>query len=88
MNTTFQKGGEMKELKIEKGIPIPVPRSFVKWKPIFENMEIGDSFFISEEGYKNSDTMITSINSSSRSVFPKKMAVRKVDGGARVWRIA
>ena len=79
----------MSEIEIEKNVPLPMSRRNVVPLPDISTMVIGDSFFIPA-----STPMHCSSNASSRVKFWAvthglnwKFTVRKVDGGARVWRI-
>jgi len=67
-------------IDIEKGIPFPAIRCR---KYPFDKMEKGDSFFIATD-------KLNSVHNSA-SVWGRrhnmKFVVRKVDDGARVWRI-
>jgi hypothetical protein len=67
------------ELKIEKGIPIPVKRGGV-FIP-FDAMEIGDSILIKGIGQSN-------VVSRLYAFRPKKFTTRSLESGVRVWRIA
>jgi len=73
------------EIKIEKGIPIPIPagRQGAQRKNPFDEMEIGDSFLVAEEKIRT----VRSLASFAKKKSGMKVATRKVDGGFRVWRI-
>ena len=65
-------------MKIDKGIPYPARKA----KYPFNEMDVGDSFFI-EAGFdaaRSSSAVFGSRNN-------KKFSFRKVDGGFRCWRI-
>ncbi len=70
------------EYKIEKNIPVPAPMSGTKYP--FKNMEIGDSFFIPFE--RVATTKVAGYKYAAANGV--KISFRKVEGGARVWRIA
>jgi hypothetical protein len=76
----------MEKIKIEKGIPMPTKKEY-PW----DEMEIGDSFFV-----KANDNDIVKTHSSIQSLGIRwfrvhkpdgKVATRKVEGGVRIWRI-
>ncbi len=75
-------------MKIEKNIPIPKKYCLTKYP--FQEMEIGDSFFVECDTKEGRKTMCT-INSSKTNYIkrfdPEKMfLMRLVEGGIRVWR--
>lgn len=68
--------------KIEKGVPAPGRRT----KYPFGEMEVGDSFFV-EHG--NASALSNAACSYARYwKKPFKYSARRVDGGARIWRIS
>lgn len=69
--------------KIEKGIPLKQRRSYP-----FEEMEVGDSFFVGfEEGNPNNvRAAVYSSASSYGSRHNKRFATRIQGDGVRVWR--
>ena len=70
--------------KIEKGIPMTKPRAIRERKYPIREMKVGDSFLIPEKD------LIQSQSQSVRTIASEngyKVAVRKVDGGVRVWRV-
>ena len=74
----------MDEIKIEKNIPLRTRRTHTALYAVIEQMEIGDSFFIADGQTKPQSTGIARL-------FKKlgaKAAIRTVEGGMRVWRIA
>ena len=78
-------------IQIEKDIPIPKVGGGVHKEhkyPLCE-MEVGDSFFVSEGGdTKKERTMQAAIISMGNRRYPgKKFTSRKVKGGIRFWRI-
>lgn len=78
-------------VKIEKGIPLPVSR--VVRKPLypFDDMAVGDSFFVGEENTverfrlhgKLAQHKALSQAHRNGAVF----TIRSVPGGVRVWRL-
>lgn len=73
----------MEELRIEKGVPI---KAFYEAgnTELLKKMEVGDSVFISN----NSTTQQT--RNRFYSIAKRigiKVIIRKVEGGARMWRI-
>jgi hypothetical protein len=74
--------------KIDKGIPMPVPTGSPCKYP-FKDMVVGDSFLVPEADAKNLHARIQSrANHLRASIRGYKLAVRRVDGGRRVWRIS
>lgn len=69
-------------MKVEKGIPAPVLREVVKYP--YEDMEVGDSFYV-EGGTLNK---LCYQNRKAGIALGWKFTVRKVEGGVRVWRVA
>ena len=65
------------DIKIEKGIPLPIPRQ----RYPFATMKIGESFFSDKSGVQN----LSSIYSKKGKA---KFTCRKVEGGFRVWRVS
>jgi hypothetical protein len=74
--------------KIEKGIPLPPPANGrPQSKPNsypWDDMEVGDSFFVHDPQKVNS-VKVSAHNMNSRS--KRKFTTRILDGGIRVWRI-
>ena len=74
-------------IEIEKGVPL------VSWKSCgikypFNDMEIGDSFFIPcDEGNERETRRRITIAVDYRRIEQKKYSVRQVSGGIRCWRI-
>ena len=76
-------------MKIEKDIPIPHSRLTGNRKKYpFENMEIGDSFFVQVVNIFEKRKRASSIIACARRELPKKFISRQVDGGVRIWRIS
>ena len=64
----------IKEVKIEKNVPLPKPRNRYPW----HKMEVGDSIIASSSGIVGGATKATGF----------KFVARKVNGGGvRIWRI-
>jgi len=75
--------------EIEKSIPIPEDWSRGrKQKYPFDNMEIGDSFFVPRDEEKATN-LILSISSAKRRALPKQFTVRyiRTEKGVRTWRV-
>ena len=60
---------------IEKDIVIPGTKKKYPWN----DMEIGDSFFVPEADAKG-------VSSSHRKHYGEEHVTRRVDGGIRIWR--
>jgi len=75
------------EYKIEHNIPIPVSRS----KYPFDEMEVGDSFFVKcekKDKAKKQGILFSCANQNAkRRKSERTFSTRQVDGGIRVWRI-
>jgi hypothetical protein len=80
--------GGRESFAIEKGVPIPpiVHPDHHATKYPWPVMELADSFFAPADAVKFS-TLRTGISSANKRYAPKKWAVRRVEGGARVWRV-
>ena len=77
---------KLKDMKIEKNIPIPEKQSKRLMYP-WPDLEVGDSFFIEDYTRKKQ----IGISSSAFIWFRKhkphgKIVTRRVEGGIRVWR--
>ena len=72
--------------EVEKNIPLPFIFRIEKRKYPFEEMEVGDSFFITLKE-KDLRKRQISISSAGKHLGPKKFITRKCDGGIRCWRI-
>lgn len=72
---------------IEKGVPLPASRARSSYP--FADMNIGDSFLVSagadDMAKQSSKVAVAARNYGKRS--ERKFAIRKVEGGARVWRV-
>ena len=74
----------MSDFVIEKGVPAPEARYRNKYP--FGEMEVGDSFFVpGGEAGKLSNSASVYARYHGRKL---KFSARKVEGGARVWRVA
>ena len=72
----------MSEFDISKGIDIPDGRASYP----FEEMEVGDSFFIPCEDRKEANRRAANARNASYRYVERKYMARLVDGGVRVWR--
>lgn len=80
----------MKQPKIEKGIPIPRKWQTDKKTTILDNMEVGDSIFISVET-KDFQKSVVSIRSNAGQTAKKKgwkivSRLYRDENGLRIWR--
>lgn len=75
-------------MNIEKGIPLPV-RSNSKHKYPFDDMEVGDSFYVQGEGRELSrfKAHVSTQNRRLRDdrITGRYFTVRTVEGGVRCW---
>lgn len=71
-------------LKIERDIPVPETRGRHAKYP-FNEMEIGDSFFVPADD-RPIPILQRSIIASAHKL-ESKFVTRAVDGGVRVWRV-
>lgn len=81
----------MTEIKIEKNIPIApkrAPGRPSKSKYPFNEMEIGDSFFVSGITLSTINCTVRKFRMRNARNDGLKFTVRAVDGGFRVWRVA
>lgn len=70
-------------LHIESTVPLPDDRPRLKYP--FDDMQVGDSFLITDAGMvKNARSAAWMYSKRHRMKF----SCRKVDGGWRVWRTA
>jgi hypothetical protein len=70
----------MSEIKVERGVSIPVDGNY---KYPWAGMEVGDSFFIAGEA----GNRLRSAAGYSGLRNGRRYSVRKVKGGYRVWRV-
>ncbi len=66
-------------MKIDKNIPLPKARSQFP----FHDMEIGDSFCVTEDKLRSTRTLANTFGGK----LNRKFTVRKFEGGYRCWRI-
>jgi hypothetical protein len=80
-------------IKLDKGVPIPPrtrghgPHRKFPW----EEMEIGDSFFVPKKGkhYPQTDVSAKSyVKRHLATMAGKKFAARRNSEGVRIWRVA
>lgn len=69
--------------EIEKNIPIPNPEVGRNRLYPFDDLEIGDSFFVPNKTRHDFSGPLH--QASQRTKF--KFSVRSVDGGVRIWRV-
>lgn len=72
----------MSKFKIDRNYAMPIRTSSIEYP--FNDMEVGDSFFVASESRKI-DSLRGRISSAAR-MKGIKVATRKIDGGLRVWR--
>jgi len=80
-------------IKVDKGIPIPKPRQGTGSGYPWDDMKVGDSFFIPNDAENMNNVAhqnkLSSAARSRRMNHPnEKYTVRAVKGGTRVWRIS
>lgn len=74
-----------KQIKIEKGIPIPrIKRNSSKVDYPFEKLKIGDSFKLRDGDYFRSGQLKAAISKALKI----KLIVRTMKSGPRIWRVA
>lgn len=71
------------EIKIEKNVPCP--KNFTKYP--FDEMDVGDSFFVEAQGKTINAALISWKRRKKNIGSGKKFIRRTVNGGQRVWRI-
>jgi len=75
-------------ITVEKTVPLPERRNNTKKYP-FDQMEIGDSFFVELAQGKKPYTLKQAVNKANNKFKgAQHYIVREVQGGARVWRDA
>ena len=78
--------------KIEKDIPLCRSAAMVSKYP-FDEMEVGDSFFVPHAEAKNARMSALARNAGQYKKLPKHIpvqrhfATRTVEGGIRIWRV-
>ena len=84
------------EIKIDKGVPIPDPKSRGgKWSRVFRAMDIGDSFVVTEDmiaGHKTLNSAKSSLIHAARrdgmKITTRALEIVPGNNGIfRVWRI-
>jgi hypothetical protein len=73
------------KIQVEKGVPIPdgeAPRENYPWG----EMELGDSFFLPGDPDRMFDRLSRTARERRRR-YGGRFLIRRVAGGARVWRI-
>lgn len=70
------------DYKLEKGIPLPKRPGRKPTYP-FEQMHIGDSFFVKNGKARSLRNSATNASRKSKHRY----AVRIVEGGVRIWRV-
>ena len=75
-------------LQIEKGIPLPERKFFGEPAYPYNQMEVGDSFMLPHEDSNKAVARLSSTAAAYGKRAQMKFSVRKVEGGARVWRVA
>ncbi len=70
------------KIAIDKGVSMKTPNQYP-----FEEMEIGDSFFISCKEVSEENRVRSNSTSATYRLRPRAFKAKKVDGGIRVWRI-
>lgn len=70
-------------LHVESTVPLPDDRPRLKYP--FDDMQVGDSFLITEAGMVKNARSAAWMYSRRHGM---KFSCRKVDGGWRVWRTA
>ncbi len=69
---------------------IPVPKRTRKKKFYLELMTIGESYFLTDEGYKSHTIAVSAAGQAAKSARKQtgyKYIVRTVEGGTRIWRV-
>jgi len=73
------------QYKVEKDIPVPKGEAYTKYP--FDEMSIGDSFFIEEYSREKMQSIGGAISNYKKTKAPKKRFKQlKYEGGIRVWR--
>lgn len=74
------------EIKIEKGVPIPQIVRRIYPPSTFENLQVGDSFYI--DNYKEAHRIYLCFrNYCTSDNTTWKISMRRQGSGARIWRI-
>jgi hypothetical protein len=71
-------------VEIEKNVPMWPRRSGMNWTPVFDRLDVGDSFVLPVEA----KSAVGSAASRYTKTTGKKLIRRAVTDGLRVWRVA
>lgn len=71
--------------KIEKGVPVPEKLAKGMKKYPFDQLEVGDSFFVPMADNASPSSLFSAI-AQARKRLNINLFSAKVDGGRRVWR--
>lgn len=74
----------MSAYEIDNDVPVPTTRS----KYPFDEMEVGDSFFVSGGSKLTLRKMRSASNWATKKFPDTKYSVRAVENGVRIWRVA
>jgi hypothetical protein len=72
-------------IQIDKGIPVPQSSKAPKWGPVLKEMEVGDSFLLTEK-MGNPTNMKSNIWRTAKGLG-YRLSSRATDDGVRVWRV-
>ena len=74
--------------EVESGIPVPPDARGLTNKYPWNDMKVGDSFFVPDRPDGRRSALSSSVNyQHKKSGNTVKYATRKVTGGVRVWRV-
>ena len=74
-------------LKVDKNIPIPLPRGKRTSIYPFKEMEVGDSFLVPSSEIEERRRIARSVYSSAHKHRPSRFVVRHTNEGIRVWKV-
>lgn len=77
----------MDKIKIEKGIAMPSPLNGVANRYPFDEMEVGDSFYVPNV-HKNFSIYSCVYHYNAKNKKDIKISQRRENNGVRIWRIA
>lgn len=80
----------MTKFEIEKGIPMPEKqkkKTGAAAKYPWEQMEVGDSFFIPNPPTQANGRFTSMYAVASKRYAPKRFEQRQENGGLRIWRV-
>ena len=80
---------EVRQIKIEQGIPVPGMRSQSNVKPMlypFAKMKKGDSFFVRASTVSDKHKVSSAAHRYFKPFKVKKYTTRSIANGIRVWR--